>query len=165
METRCLLALALLFLLETGYSQTPEPPFSDVVGTPPPGVTTYYVKANRVFACPPSPGPCGQDGFIPASHFATASSVPANIGAQLDALGGQITRSRRFAAIGAAVADAMPNPGDRYAFRVNFASASDVTAGAVGLAVNVGGPVRVLFNYGRAQRDYIGTIGVNVSIK
>ena len=74
-----------------------------------------------------------------------------------------IHKSFQFAAISAALKDAVPNPGDRFAIRLNAGGFSGNLAGAVGLSANVNRATRVLFNYGRSKSESAMSGGLNLS--
>jgi hypothetical protein len=69
------------------------------------------------------------------------------------------------AALAAAVKDALPNPGDRFALRFNAAGASGEFAGAVGFSYNVAERARVHINYGRSASENAVSGGVNLSFR
>jgi YadA-like membrane anchor domain len=69
------------------------------------------------------------------------------------------------AALAAAVKDALPNPGDRFALRFNAAGASGEFAGAVGFSYNVAERTRVHINYGRSASENAVSGGVNLSFR
>jgi hypothetical protein len=69
------------------------------------------------------------------------------------------------AALAAAVKDALPNPGDRYALRLNAAGAGGEFAGAVGFAYSVAERTRIHFNYGRSASQNAVSGGVNLSFR
>jgi YadA-like protein len=69
------------------------------------------------------------------------------------------------AALAAAVKDALPNPGDRFALRLNAAGAGGEFAGAVGFSYNVAERTRVHINYGRSASENAVSGGVNLSFR
>jgi hypothetical protein len=69
------------------------------------------------------------------------------------------------AALAAAVKDALPNPGDRFALRLNAAGAGSAFAGAVGFSYNVAERTRVHINYGRSESQNAVSGGVNLSFR
>jgi hypothetical protein len=69
------------------------------------------------------------------------------------------------AALAAAVKDALPNPGDRFALRLNAAGAGSEFAGAVGFSYNVAERTRVHINYGRSASENAVSGGVNLSFR
>lgn len=69
------------------------------------------------------------------------------------------------AALAAAVKDALPNPGDRFALRLNAAGASGEFAGAVGFSYNVQERTRIHINYGRSASENAVSGGVNLSFR
>jgi len=68
-------------------------------------------------------------------------------------------------AVSAAIQDAIPNSGDRFAFRINAAGFSGTVAGAVGASMNFGKRARLSFNYGQARSEQIVSGGLNFSIR
>lgn len=68
-------------------------------------------------------------------------------------------------AMAAALKDAMPNAGDRFALRLNAAGFSGEFAGAVGFAANVAERARVHVNYGRSRSQNTVSGGVNLSFR
>ena len=76
-----------------------------------------------------------------------------------------IGKALEGAALAAAVKDALPNPGDRFALRFNAAGASGEFAGAVGFSYNVAERTRVHINYGRSASENAVSGGVNLSFR
>ena len=68
-------------------------------------------------------------------------------------------------AMAAALKDAMPNEGDRFALRLNAAGFSGEFAGAVGFAANVAERARLHLNYGRSRSQNTVSGGVNLSFR
>jgi len=108
----------------------------------------------------PAAGLCGARGCItpdvgiPLSYFAT----PADVGrARKEAL--------NMAAIAGAVQDAVPNPGDRFGFRIGAAGSSGVFAGAVGFSFNMNDSARLSLNYGHSGSIGLFSGGLNLSFK
>jgi hypothetical protein len=69
------------------------------------------------------------------------------------------------AALASAVKDALPNPGDRFALRLNAAGAGGEFAGAVGFSYNVVERTRIHVNYGRSASQNAVSGGVNLSFR
>ena len=76
-----------------------------------------------------------------------------------------LEKAMEGAALAAAVKDALPNPGDRFALRFNAAGASGEFAGAVGFSYNVAERTRVHINYGRSASENAVSGGVNLSFR
>lgn len=126
----------------------------------------YFVSANQ---------------GIPLSYFATSGSVSAlsgrldaalaafgpttidNLNNQLVALNSRVTGAYDVATIAAAMKDAIPNAGDRFAIRLNAAAMDGYAAGAIGFSLNVTDSARVSINYGRGRTQNIVSGGLNLS--
>jgi len=89
---------------------------------------------------------------------ARLTSIDARIGSMSD----EVSRAFELIAVSAALKDAIPNPGDRYAIRLNAAGISGEFAGAVGVSVDAG-PARVSFDFGRGRSQSIASGGLNFS--
>lgn len=104
---------------------------------------------------------------LAAMQDATTKSVNA-LAAMQDANTKTVTRSlsRLFSlvAMSAAIKDAIPNSGDRYAFRIGTGGFTGNLAGAVGFSVNLGRATRFSLNYGRAKSEDAFSGGINISI-
>jgi hypothetical protein len=115
---------------------------------------------------------------VPVSLYATKDDVNAAIAplATRDYVNGlvaplatksevdsMINKSFQFAAISAALKDAVPNAGDRFAIRLNAGGFSGNLAGAIGLSANVNRATRILFNYGRSKSESAMSGGLNFS--
>ena len=102
---------------------------------------------------------------IPTSLFATRDSVntlisPLATKAEVSSL---TAKAFRLAAISAALKDAVPNSGDRFAIRLNAGGFNGNIAGAVGFSANVYRGTRVLLNYGRGKSENSLSGGLNFS--
>lgn len=67
------------------------------------------------------------------------------------------------AMIAAAMGDAIPNPGDRFALRFNMAGDGEYYAGAVGFGFNANENVRLNLNVGQSESKTIVGGGFNLS--
>jgi YadA-like membrane anchor domain len=76
------------------------------------------------------------------------------------------TNSKLFdlAAVAAALKDAMPNDGDRFALRLNMGGFQGHLAAAVGASVNLNDSFRVSANFGQGERENMFSAGLNWSI-
>jgi len=77
----------------------------------------------------------------------------------------RIDQAMELSAIAAAMKDAIPNPGDRFAVRFNAAGFDDVLAGAVGVSYNLTERARVSVNYGQGESQSIVSGGMNFSFR
>ena len=121
---------------------------------------------------------------IPLNYFATSSqlaalaaTVAANgnsridsafvaidaLNAQTASLRAQADRSLQYNAIAAAMKDAIPNTGDRFAIRLNAAGFDGYAAAAVGFSYNITDRARVSINYGQSRSQNIVSGGMNFS--
>jgi hypothetical protein len=112
---------------------------------------------------------CVNSAGINLNYFATAASVagiPANnalLFGQVDALQRDATRAYQGIAISSAMKDAIPNPGDRFAVRLNAATFRGQPAGAIGVSYNVTDVARISLNYGQSRSQAIVSGGLNLS--
>lgn len=74
-----------------------------------------------------------------------------------------ISHGFEVGAIAAAMRDAIPNAGDRFAVRLNMAGFENYAAGAVGVSMNVTDSLRLSLNYGRSSTQNIVSGGLNMS--
>lgn len=112
---------------------------------------------------------------VPVSLYATKSDL--NAYATKDDLNAVATtqdanaknaakvQSRLFSlvAISAALTDAVPNSGDRFALRFNAAGFRGNLAGAVSFSTNITRATRFSMNYGRAKSENAFSGGLNIS--
>jgi hypothetical protein len=89
----------------------------------------------------------------------------AAVGGQVAYLNTQIDRSLELVAVAAAMKDAIPNAGDRFAFRINAAAFSGQAAGAVGFSYNLNDSARVSVNYGQGRSQGVVSGGLNFSFR
>jgi hypothetical protein len=108
---------------------------------------------------------------IPLNAFATSSDI-ANlnnrvnaINAQLASMNADISRSLEIGAIAASMRDAIPNPGDRFAIRLNAAGFNGYAGGSLGVSMNITDSVRLSANYGRGATQNVVSGGLNVSFR
>ena len=88
-----------------------------------------------------------------------------SVNAHLASIDDDLSKALEGAALAAAVKDALPNAGDRFALRLNAAGASGEFAGAVGFAYNLAERARVHLNYGRSRSENAVSGGVNLSFR
>jgi hypothetical protein len=113
---------------------------------------------------------------IPLSYFATAASVAnlptaasvtnqinSEIGAINSQMNSQLSRAFQLAAIGASMGDAIPNPGDRFALRLNTAGFSGQAGGSVGFSYALNNTARTSINYGQGSSISVVSGGMNFS--
>ena len=97
---------------------------------------------------------------IPLSYFATSASV-ANMNQQISS---EFSKAYELSAITAAMGDAMPNPGDRFAVRLQTAGFLGQAAGALGLSYNVTDEARLSLNLGQGHSQTVASGGVTFSL-
>jgi len=120
---------------------------------------------------------------IPLNFFATAGAANAAavnaLGGRIDAafaavatlntqvtnLNREVSRSLEVGAIAASMRDAIPNPGDRFAIRLNAAALDGYAGGSLGISMNVTDSVRLSANYGRGATQNVVSGGVNISFR
>ena len=88
-----------------------------------------------------------------------------SIDSHLTTIDDDLSKALEGAALAAAVKDAVPNDGDRFALRLNAAGAGSEFAGAVGFAANIAERTRIHFNYGRSESQNAVSGGVNLSFR
>jgi hypothetical protein len=119
--------------------------------------STTSVQAFSPGFCSPPTGPslpmlgtlfCANTGFVPLTSFASASEVSA-INSQITGINAQISRPFQLTAVSAAMGDAIPNDGDRFAVRIHAAGFSGESAGAIGFSYNVTSSARLSINTGK----------------
>ena len=85
------------------------------------------------------------------------------LGSQIAALNSRISGAYDVAAVAGAMKDAIPNPGDRFAIRLNAAAIDGYAAGAIGVGVNLTDSARLALNYGRGRTQNMVSGGFNLS--
>ena len=125
------------------------------------------------------------DNGIPLNYFATTASVAAlsgridsafaatsafnaqaaTLSTQIAALDRAVSRSFEIGAIAASMRDAIPNPGDRFAIRLNAAGFEGYAGGSIGFSMNVTDNTRLSVNYGRGATQNLVSGGVNISFR
>jgi hypothetical protein len=101
---------------------------------------------------------------IPLSYFATSAQLSSiTTSAQLNSINSQISKALEIGAISAAMGDAIPNPGDRFAFRINAAGFNGEAGGALGLSYNFTNNARLSINYGQGRSQSVVSGGLNLS--
>ena len=104
---------------------------------------------------------CVQTRGINVNQFVTVS----DFNSRFNAVSGQISQAFELTAIAAALKDAIPNPGDRFAIRINAAAFSGQAAGAIGFSYNLTDSARVSVNYGQGRSQGIINGGMNFSFR
>jgi len=99
------------------------------------------------------------------SQIGGINSTLVTIDSHLTSIDDDLSKALEGAALAAAVKDALPNPGDRFALRLNAAGAGGAFAGAVGFAANVAERTRIHVNYGRSESQNAVSGGVNLSFR
>jgi hypothetical protein len=112
---------------------------------------------------------------IPLNYFATSGSVSslsarldaatAAFSSQIAALDNRISGAYDVATVAAAMRDAIPNQGDRFAIRLNAAAMNGYAAAAIGFGVNLTDSARLAINYGRGRTENMVSGGVNLSFR
>ena len=100
---------------------------------------------------------------IPLSYFATSASITNQINNEFNALNNQYSRALELTAISASMGDAIPNPGDRFALRLNIAGFSGEAGGSIGFSYALNSAARVSINYGQGNTMSVVSGGVNLS--
>jgi hypothetical protein len=120
-------------------------------------------------------GDCSQGGLangascispnrgIPLDYYATSANV-ANQGNQIGALYQKLNQSNSFVAAVGAMHEAIPDPGDRFAVKLNSASVNGVAAGGISASANLGDGFRASINYAGAKGYGAVSGGLNFSI-
>ena len=146
----------------------PNVPIAGSTGVPIDTAATY-VQVTKTGACVPVPqyGPPGcYTGllYVPLSSFGT-SAGGAGFESRFNLLSAEVARATELAAVSAALKDAIPNAGDRFAIRLNAAGFNGHFAGAVGASYNVSDRARVSVNYGQGRSQSIVSAGMNLSFR
>jgi hypothetical protein len=91
-----------------------------------------------------------------STHFASLDNQVARITAQ-------VQTTNQLVAVAAAMKDAVPREGDRFALRVNMASWNSEAAGSVGFSANIENSLRLSVGYGRSRQQNMFSGGFNFS--
>jgi len=110
-----------------------------------PGAGGVCVAGPGSFCVDPAQG-------IPLSFFATSASLAA-----------QFSKMHEGIAITAAMGDAIPNPGDRFAIRLNAAGFSGEAAGGLSVSYAFADRARVSLNYGQGRSQTVVSGGLTLS--
>lgn len=142
------------------------PPGQVGVPTAFPGVDQTYVSINSAAFCANEPAfyqnlSCPNKGYMPLSAFASSSALQSAVATLTD----QVNKSLEIGAIAAAMKDAIPNPGDRFAIRLNAAAFSGEAAAAIGFSYNLTDSMRASFNYGQGRSQSVFSGGLNFSFR
>jgi len=109
-----------------------------------------------------------------SSGIATLNAQVSSINTHLAGLDSQISQmmaafsvdikqANELAVVAAAMKDAIPNNGDRYAFRMNMAARDGNAAGSVSFSANVSNSLRLSVDYGQGQNQSMLSGGLNFS--
>ncbi len=96
---------------------------------------------------------------------ARVDALNARLDAAMNSFNTQINKAYELSAVAAAMKDAIPNHGDRFAVRINAAGFHGQAAGAIGLSWNLTSNARFSLNYGRGQSQSVVSGGMNFSFK
>jgi len=91
------------------------------------------------------------------------AGLDSQISQMLAAFSVDIKQANELAVVAAAMKDAIPNNGDRYAFRMNMAARDGNAAGSVSFSANVSNSLRLSVDYGRGQNQSMLSGGLNFS--
>jgi YadA-like membrane anchor domain len=98
-----------------------------------------------------------------SNQIGTINNTLVAMDSHLASIDKDLSKALEGAALAAAIKDALPNPGDRFAVRLNAAGAGGEFAGAVGFSYNVVERARIHVNYGRSESQNAVSGGVNLS--
>ncbi|WP_269582089.1 hypothetical protein [Roseibium sp. Sym1] len=102
-------------------------------------------------------GADGRTMCVSPSHGYAPSSIAENTRTRFD------EEALESAIIAAAMGDAIPNPGDQFAVRFNFAGDGDTFAGAFSFGLNATDNLRLNLNVGQGASKTIAGGGFNLS--
>lgn len=97
------------------------------------------------------------------NQFTDVNSQIAGIARQVAILNSLVKEGREFTAATAAMHDAVPNPGDRFAIRINAATVDGIAAAGFSASANLSDDFRLSVNYGGAQGQNVFSGGLNFS--
>jgi len=107
---------------------------------------------------------------IPFSYFASSGSVSnqftalnTQLTSQFAAMNAQLRQTMQNNSAVAALKDAIPAPGDRFAVRLNTASVGGVVAGGIAFSANLDEQFRVSLDYGATHGQQVISGGLNFS--
>jgi hypothetical protein len=120
-----------------------------------------YVQIQNNHSCAIDSNTCV--AFIPLAAFGGGSSP--SLRAEIDTLNSQMSRAFELIAVAAAMKDAIPNAGDRFAIRINAAAFNGQAAGAFGVSYNITDSARLSLNYGQGASRAIVSGGLNLSFR
>jgi hypothetical protein len=101
----------------------------------------------------------GQVGLINANLAGLDQQVSQLQAALNDGVG----KAYQVATVAAAMKDAIPNDGDRFALRMNMASWNGTAAGGISFSANITNSTRLSLDYGRGENVNMFSGGVNFS--
>jgi hypothetical protein len=128
------------------------------IGVPVQPTNTYVsVQTNMPCVTPTC------NAYIPLAAFSGGNSQ--TLQAEINALNAQTSRAFELIAVAAAMKDAIPNAGDRFAVRLNAAAFNGQAAGAFGVSYNITDSARLSLNYGQGASRAIVSGGLNLSFR
>jgi hypothetical protein len=98
-----------------------------------------------------------------SSMNANFSALSSEVSALNSELNVGLEKADQLAVISAAMKDAIPNDGDRFALRMNMAAWDSQAAGSVSFSANITDKVRLSVDYGRGRNQNMFSGGVNFS--
>lgn len=107
---------------------------------------------------------------IPFSYFASSDTVSnqfAGLNSQLTSqfatMNAQLRQATEYTSAVAALKDAIPAPGDRFALRINTAAVGGIVAGGIAFSANLDEQFRVSLDYGATHGQQVVSGGLNFS--
>jgi len=97
------------------------------------------------------------------NQIAGINSQVVNLGNQIAMMNQQLRQTSAFATAMGAMQDAIPAQGDRFAFRLNTATANGLVAGGVGASANLNDKIRFSVNYAGTRGQDVFSGGLNIS--
>lgn len=171
----------LLFFIAAGVSQlsTANAQWADATITTTPQAGQRYVvlggtrQANSGICF--GADFCNNGEGIDINQFANATSTNASLAqlssslasvqAQLAVQNRSVFKLYDLVAVSAALQDAIPNQGDRFALRINMGGYQGHVAGAIGGSININEMLRLSVNYGLGRHEDMISGGMNFSFR
>ena len=94
---------------------------------------------------------------------ATFTNEFATLNNQLTTMSNQISQTISLTAAVAAMKDAIPAPGDRFAIRFNAGAANGIVGGGLSASANLDDHIRFSVDYGAARNQNVFSGGLNIS--
>jgi hypothetical protein len=108
---------------------------------------------------------CLNDEGIDINQFANANDVSATFNSLNAQLNRSVSKLYDLVAVSAALQDAIPNQGDRFALRINMSGYQGHVAGAIGGSININEMLRFSVNYGLGKHEDMISGGMNFSFR